>query len=124
MGGRSAASAGGQSTVAGPRAGDPLAVLAPGSPPAEVTRLVGRDRESAEVRQLVGRTRLLTLAGAGGSGKTRLALRVARELAATFRHRVCWVELAALEDPALVAQRIASALGVPESPGRPILPSI
>jgi non-specific serine/threonine protein kinase len=95
-------------------------VAAPGSVPAEVTRLVGRDREAVEVRQLLGRTRLLTLAGPGGCGKTRLAVRVAR----TVSDGVCWVELAALGDPDLVPQRIAAALGVPESPGRAITPSV
>lgn len=59
-------------------------------------------------------TRLLTLAGAGGSGKTRLALQVATDLLEEFEHGVWWVELAALSDPLLVPQAVASAIGIPE----------
>ena len=59
-------------------------------------------------------TRLLTLTGSGGSGKTRLALQVATDLLEEFEHGVWWVELAALSDPLLVPQVVASALGIPE----------
>lgn len=74
----------------------------------------------AMVKELLGRTRLLTLTGAGGSGKTRLALQVCRELERERRYRdgVRWVELAALSEPALVPQAIATVLGVAEQPGR------
>ena len=92
----------------------------PGGLPAPTTRLVGRDREAEEVRRLLGTSRLVTLAGVGGTGKTRLALHVAAEWAADVR----WVDLAALEDPDLVPQRVAWALGVPDSPGRPVLPAV
>lgn len=53
--------------------------------PAELTRLIGRDRDAADVRGVLGHTRSLTLAGPGGCGKTRLALRVARESAPRYR---------------------------------------
>jgi predicted ATPase/DNA-binding CsgD family transcriptional regulator len=86
--------------------------------PLELTSFVGRERELAELRELLDDTRLLTITGPGGSGKTRLALRVAAELAVGFDDGARWVELAALSDPDLVPQRVASALGVRETPGR------
>jgi predicted ATPase len=68
----------------------------------------------AAVRGLLLTSRLLTLAGAGGSGKTRLALQVATDLLEEFEHGVWWVELATLSDPLLVPQAVASALRIPE----------
>ena len=82
--------------------------------PLQVNRFIGREREMTAVRGLLMTTRLLTLAGAGGSGKTRLALQVATDLLEEFEHGVWWVELAALSDPLLVPQAVASALGIPE----------
>lgn len=85
----------------------------------QTTSFVGRERELGAVEELLGRTRLLTLAGAGGSGKTRLALRVAEDVAGSFGDGAWWVELASLSDGALVQGQLASALGVAESSGRP-----
>jgi DNA-binding transcriptional LysR family regulator/predicted ATPase len=79
--------------------------------PAEPTPLVGRERELTEVSELLRSTRLVTLSGAGGSGKTRLALAVAASLVDSFRDGVYLVELAALQRPELVEQSIAAALG-------------
>lgn len=79
---------------------------------------VGRERETLEVKRLLSMTGLLTLTGAGGCGKTRLALEVARELASTYADGVWLVELAPLSDPALAPQAVAGALGVREIPGR------
>lgn len=92
-----------------------------GNLPAETSSFVGRERELSEVRELLAETRLLTLTGPGGCGKTRLALRVSREAAAEFGHGVWWVELASLSDPGLVAQAVARAMGVREVPGRSLL---
>jgi predicted ATPase/DNA-binding CsgD family transcriptional regulator len=92
--------------------------------PAEATSLVGRDRELTEIRLVLDQTRLLTLAGPGGCGKTRLALRVAAESAAADPDGVWWVDLGPLDDPDLVPQRLARALGVPESPGRAVTPAV
>ena len=79
--------------------------------PAELTSFVGRERELDEIDSLLQQTRLLTLTGAGGSGKTRLALRLARRQLAAFRG--AWlVDLAPLTDPALIESALASALGV------------
>jgi hypothetical protein len=88
--------------------------------PAQLTSFIGREREMAEVKQLLATTRLLTLTGSGGCGKTRLALQVAADLLEEYADGVRLVELAALDDPALVPQTVASALGVREEPGRPL----
>src|SRR5205814_8595526 len=78
--------------------------------PRQLTSFIGREREMAEIRRLLSTTSLLTLTGAGGTGKTRLALQVAAELVEAYADGVWLVELAALADPALVPQTVASAL--------------
>ena len=88
--------------------------------PLELTSFIGREREVAEVEGLLQRTRLLTLTGAGGSGKTRLALRVAGDLTGKFEDGVWLVELGPFSDQDLVPQAVAEALGVREQPGRPL----
>jgi predicted ATPase/DNA-binding CsgD family transcriptional regulator len=85
--------------------------------PLQVNRFIGREREMTAVRELLVTTRLLTLTGAGGSGKTRLALQIATDLQEEFAHGVWWVELAALSDPLLVPQAVASVVGIPERAG-------
>jgi predicted ATPase/DNA-binding XRE family transcriptional regulator len=85
-----------------------------------LTSFVGRELEIAEVERLLGVTRLLTLTGAGGVGKTRLALQVGAALQTAFADGVWLVELAALADPALVPQAVALALGVASGSARPI----
>jgi non-specific serine/threonine protein kinase len=82
--------------------------------PVQLTSFVGRQREIAEIKHLLGRTRLLTLTGAGGVGKTRLALQVAAEVSASYPDGVWVVELAAVADPAAVPPAIAAALEVSE----------
>ncbi len=84
--------------------------------PVPLTRFVGREREITEIEQLVGSNRLLTLTGAGGSGKTRLALAVTERVAHEFSS-VTWVDLAPLTDPLLLVQHVATALHVPERSG-------
>jgi predicted ATPase/DNA-binding SARP family transcriptional activator len=79
-----------------------------GGLPLALTSFIGRERELGEVARLLGRTRLLTITGPGGSGKTRLAI----EAAARERGEVRLVELAPLADPALVASPVAAGLGV------------
>lgn len=92
--------------------------------PAQLTSFVGRENEIAEVRKLLKTTRLLTLTGVGGCGKTRLALEVASSIVGEFPDGVWLVELAALSDPALVIQAGASVLGVREEPNRPLLSTL
>jgi predicted ATPase len=85
---------------------------------AQRTSFVGREREMVELKRSLAMTRLLTLSGAGGSGKTRLALEVARELVGVYPDGVWLVELAPLTEGALVPQAVAETLKVPERPGR------
>jgi len=85
--------------------------------PQQVTSFVGRKRELAEVLQSLSSTRLLTLLGIGGLGKTRLALLVATALLGDFVDGVWFVELAPLSDGQQVPQAVASALQVKEEPG-------
>ncbi len=82
--------------------------------PAEFTQFVGRRRELAEVKRLLSSSRLVTLTGIGGVGKTRLSLRAAADLRRAFRHGVYLVELADLQDPALLRHTVAGALGLRE----------
>jgi predicted ATPase/DNA-binding SARP family transcriptional activator len=82
--------------------------------PVQITALIGREREVATVRDLLSRTRLLTLTGAGGSGKTRLAAEVVTREAQTGRQHGLWVELATVQDAALISDAVLSALGVTE----------
>lgn len=90
-----------------------------GNLPVRVTTFVGREAQVEAVAELVGESRMLTLTGAGGCGKTRLALEVARKLEGQFPDGIWWVDLAPIEDPVLVSTRAASALDVREAPGRP-----
>ena len=89
--------------------------------PAQLTSFIGRQREMAEVRRLLGETRLMTLTGAGGAGKTRLALEAAAGLRPDFTDGIWWVELASLYDPALVPQAVGAALGLRDQASRPML---
>jgi predicted ATPase len=88
--------------------------LVPGGLPAQATSLIGRDREVAHVRALLlsPGTRLLTLVGTGGTGKTRLALAVAADPVDAFEHGVTFVDLCAALSPADVVPTIARALGL------------
>ncbi len=82
--------------------------------PVQLSGFVGRVSELAEVGQLLSEARLVTLTGAGGSGKTRLAIEAAAQLAREQSQRVAWVELAGLSDPGLTVQGVAEQLGVRE----------
>jgi len=104
------------------------AAAAAGAPPhnlpKELTSFVGRERELSECRALFGETRLFTLAGVGGCGKTRLALKLAESLLEEHPDGTWFVELAPLSDPERVPLAVAAALGVREEPGKPILDSL
>ncbi len=88
--------------------------------PVQVTSFIGRERELAEVRRLLGATRLLTLTGVGGTGKTRLAVQGAADMLDEYPDGVWHVELAPIADATLVTQVVASALGLREEPHRSI----
>jgi predicted ATPase len=96
----------------------------PNNLPLQVNRFIGREREMTAVRGLLVTTRLLTLTGAGGSGKTRFALQVATDLLEEFAHGVWWVELAAISDPLLVPQAVASAISIPERAGCTVMEAL
>jgi predicted ATPase/class 3 adenylate cyclase len=96
----------------------------PNNLPQQVTSFIGRERELAEVESLLGKTRLLTLVGPGGIGKTRLSLQVAADAMDAFPDGAWLVEFAPLTDAQRVPQTVASALGVKEEAGRPVLEAL
>lgn len=96
----------------------------PNNLPVQLTSFVGREHELSMVKQRLSATHLLTLIGPGGTGKTRLSLQAAADILDTWQHGVWLVELAPIADPGLVAQAVATTLGVPEQPGRSILDSL
>jgi predicted ATPase/class 3 adenylate cyclase len=91
----------------------------PNNLPAQLARFIGRERELSEVRALVASSRLVTLTGAGGCGKTRLGLQLAAGLLDGSGDGVWLVELAAVSDDNAVAPAICQALGIAAQPGRP-----
>jgi predicted ATPase/DNA-binding SARP family transcriptional activator/DNA-binding CsgD family transcriptional regulator len=116
-----------------PPAGFPPEEEAPTSPagaarrhnlPPERTSFIGREREMLEVKRLLAMTRLLTLTGAGGCGKTRLALEVARDLVGAYPEGVWLVDLAPLSEAEMVPQAVAQVLAVREQPGRALLETL
>ena len=92
--------------------------------PLQLTSFVGRTEEIAAARRAMSSTRLLTLTGTGGVGKTRMAVEIAGQVLAEGRQPVLFVELAPFGDAPLVAKRVASALQVPEEPGVPVVTTL
>ena len=86
--------------------------------PMQLTSFVGREAEISEVRQLLADHRLVTLTGAGGVGKTRLAVQIATQIVAASGDAVCYVDLAPIVDPDLVPLTVAHAFGLPDQAGR------
>jgi predicted ATPase/class 3 adenylate cyclase/DNA-binding CsgD family transcriptional regulator len=86
--------------------------------PVQLTSFVGRDAELTQLRELLTEHRLVTLTGAGGVGKTRLAIQVAAAMAGEVDDGVWYVDLAPITDPELVPVTVARALGLPDQPGR------
>jgi predicted ATPase/DNA-binding SARP family transcriptional activator/DNA-binding CsgD family transcriptional regulator len=102
----------------------PVPDVWPSTLPAPTTTFIGRERELSDVIGLLSSARLLTLTGAGGTGKTRLALHAAAAVQRAYSDGVRVVELAAVADGALVSQAVATALQVREEPGRPIMATL
>jgi len=98
--------------------------LTPNNLPQKQTSFVGREKEIAQVKELLGTTRLLSFIGAGGCGKTRLSLQVAADLLETNPDGAWLVELAPLADPSLVPQRVAAVLGLREEPGKNLIQTL
>ncbi len=96
----------------------------PNNLPAQLATFIGRERELAQVRELVESSRLVTLTGAGGAGKTRLSLQAAAELLDGSGDGVWLVELAAVTAADAVAPAICEALGIVAQPGRPALETL
>ncbi|MCL4301428.1 MAG: tetratricopeptide repeat protein [Anaerolineae bacterium] len=96
---------------------------APNNLPVWLTSFIGRERELAEVKDLLARVRLLTLTGPGGSGKTRLASQTATDPLATTEYKdgFGWVELSSISDPELIPQALAAALSLREQSGYPLI---
>lgn len=92
--------------------------------PTVLTSFIGRKREIAEIQQLLASTHLVSLVGAGGCGKTRLALRVTAELSDQYSGGIYWVKLARLADSILVPQAVAKALNVVEQAGTPLMDTL
>src|SRR6202049_1896453 len=92
--------------------------------PYQLTSFIGREQEIARLEELVTANRLVTLTGAGGAGKTRLAIEVASRLTDAFPDGVWLVELAALSDSRLVPQAVAQVLGVKDQPARPVIETL
>ncbi len=92
--------------------------------PHPISTFIGREREIAEIRRRIGIYRLVTLTGAGGCGKSRLAIETARQVLDSFPDGVWFVAFAPLSDARLVDQTVASALGVHEDAGRPLLETL
>ncbi|HJS28873.1 MAG TPA: tetratricopeptide repeat protein, partial [Anaerolineales bacterium] len=89
--------------------------------PIQLSSFIGRERELAQVREMLSDSRLVTLVGPGGCGKSRLAIQVALELIAEYPHGVWLIELGAISDPALIAQKTASVLGLEAESERSLL---
>ena len=101
-----------------------MALLTVGRLPVQLVPLVGRQRELQDAVDALSRSRLVTLTGPGGTGKTRLALAAADAARGTFTDGVCWVELAPIDDPEVVALAVAGSLGAGEEPGRDVADTI
>jgi predicted ATPase len=96
----------------------------PNNLPLQLTSFVGRRNVVSEIKELIASHRLITLAGAGGAGKTRCAIQVGAELLDAYSDGVCLAELAPISDPSLVANVIAQALRLQEQPNRAVLDTL
>jgi len=96
----------------------------PNNLPLQVTSFIGREKELAEVKALLDRSRLVTLTGTGGTGKTRLALQAAAELLDRYPDGVWFLDLAPLSDPASLPRTALAVLRVAETPGQPLLTTL
>ena len=99
-------------------------VVASHNLPVQLTSFVGRQDKMAELRQIIVDNRLITLTGAGGAGKTRLAVEVAAQLTTEFGDGVWYVDLAPITNPVVVPVTVARTLGLPDQPGRSTMDTV
>jgi predicted ATPase/class 3 adenylate cyclase/DNA-binding CsgD family transcriptional regulator len=92
--------------------------------PTQLTSFVGREAQMKDVRQMLADNRLVTLTGAGGAGKTRMAIQVGGQVSSDFRDGAWYVDLAPIADPDSVPITVSRALGLPDQPGRSTMDSI
>jgi predicted ATPase len=97
---------------------------APNNLPIQMTSFIGREHEIAEVKHALAKTRLVTLTGSGGTGKTRLSLQVATEILDRFKDGIWFIELAPITDPELMPNAVANTLGVREQSGQRIITTL
>src|SRR3984885_4254660 len=95
-----------------------------GTLPPQATALVGRQAEIAHVSAALAQSRLVTIVGTGGVGKTRVAVRVAAQTTGRYPDGVHLVELSAVRDPLLLASTVAASLGLPAEDARPQLDAV
>jgi len=103
-----------------PASPPPAPAPSPGNLPRQLTSFIGRERERGDVARLLASTRLLTLTGPGGTGKTRLSVQVATRVLDEFRDGAFFVALSAISDPDLLVSSIAHVVGVKESGDTPL----
>ena len=96
----------------------------PNNLPQQITSFIGREKEAAELQRLLAKTRMLTLTGSGGCGKTRLSLQLAADSLEQFLDGVWLVELAPISDPGLVPQTAATVLGLKEVSGKAVVQTL
>jgi predicted ATPase/class 3 adenylate cyclase/DNA-binding CsgD family transcriptional regulator len=89
--------------------------------PVQLSSFIGRQAEMNSIREALADNRLVTLTGAGGAGKTRLAIQIAVDMATEFADGVWYVDLASITDPGVVPVTVARALGLPDQPGQPTM---
>jgi predicted ATPase len=92
--------------------------------PLQLTSFIGREHDLVAAQRLLSTSRLVTLTGAGGSGKTRLALQVAGQIGGNFPDGVCFVDLVPLREPELVPQLVLETLGLRIAPDQPVLEAL
>jgi predicted ATPase/class 3 adenylate cyclase len=98
--------------------------ITPNNLPLLLTSFIGREREINDIKHLLGNARLVTLTGAGGTGKTRLAIQVAKQIGDRYPDGIWLVDFAALPEASLILQAIASVLGVREEPNRSLMQTL